>query len=686
MPRPYFRLIALFFCILFGRYAVAVESLELDVGNLTGDGWQLEKISASWHFTEIDSALKLSVEQIQSGLLLEPLHAVSVTCDNLRREAFTLNCANAALNLDKPLLDTPEFAFSFTQTANAMAAGINALKLGGGELAAMWHTDDIANETTARLEIQALSLDTLLANLGSLIKLPAMTFGGTLTATLSLTQTSDKLSLTASGNIDKFQFSNAEGTQVAQGVDLKFDLSASQSGDVWQLQFVTQFSSGEVYSEPVYVQLKGAPIKVGGVLNWHSESARLEISQFDYSHPGVLAFQAQAAATFGETVSVQRAVLNMSPFSLNNIYENYLQFLLDDLGFSNLDIQGGIAAQLDWGEEKGSASISLENITLTDADANFLLADLNGEVFWGTTPDASQPSRLSWQAGKILKNLSLGGTQLELLLYGNNLELQQPVSLDILDGALRVDTLGVKDLGGETQNMQFAGMLRPITLQALTKAFGLPELGGQIAGVIPGLQFANNKVEINGALQVKVFDGDIVIHELTLDKLLSDLPILSMDLDIQNLDLHTLTEFFSFGAITGRVSGHVRKLYMLNWQPIAFDAYLGTSEDDNSRRRISQKAVQNLSSIGGAGVTDVLSRSVLSFFEEFRYSKIGWGCVLQHGVCQMRGAEATDNGYYIVKGGGLPRIDVLGFNQTVDWAVLLERLKNATEIGAPVIE
>ena len=51
----------------------------------------------------------------------------------------------------------------------------------------------------------------------------------------------------------------------------------------------------------------------------------------------------------------------------------------------------------------------------------------------------------------------------------------------------------------------------------------------------------------------------------------------------------------------------------------------------------------------------------------------------------MGGVAAADPGYYIVVGGGLPRIDVVGYNERVDWSVLVERLVRATSSAGPVV-
>jgi len=81
-----------------------------------------------------------------------------------------------------------------------------------------------------------------------------------------------------------------------------------------------------------------------------------------------------------------------------------------------------------------------------------------------------------------------------------------------------------------------------------------------------------------------------------------------------------------------------------------------------------------------------LSRSFMRFFEDFGYDKLGFTCILRDGVCQMSGVEDTNQGYYLVKGGGIPRIDVIGHNKNTDWNVLLDRLANIATSGSPTIQ
>ncbi|MGZ5223999.1 MAG: hypothetical protein ACXWCS_07485, partial [Burkholderiales bacterium] len=109
-----------------------------------------------------------------------------------------------------------------------------------------------------------------------------------------------------------------------------------------------------------------------------------------------------------------------------------------------------------------------------------------------------------------------------------------------------------------------------------------------------------------------------------------------------------------------------------------FDARLESSAG-NYPKRISQRAVQNISALGGAGAAVAIQRSFLRFFDQFGYEKIGLSCRLNNAVCEMDGIERAPQGYVIVKGGGIPAISVIGYNRYVSWRELVDRLKRITQ-------
>ena len=56
--------------------------------------------------------------------------------------------------------------------------------------------------------------------------------------------------------------------------------------------------------------------------------------------------------------------------------------------------------------------------------------------------------------------------------------------------------------------------------------------------------------------------------------------------------------------------------------------------------------------------------------------------MLRDGVCAMGGItapSADQDSFVIVRGGGIPALDVIGYNSRVDWNELLDRLQRVLE-------
>jgi hypothetical protein len=211
-------------------------------------------------------------------------------------------------------------------------------------------------------------------------------------------------------------------------------------------------------------------------------------------------------------------------------------------------------------------------------------------------------------------------------------------------------------------------------------------MAGELAGTIPAVSYQDGKIVVDGEIQIGVFEGDVKINNLYLEDMFGALPRVKADVELSGLDLETLTRAFSFGKITGKLQGYIRKLYLEAWRPVSFDARFETPPDDNSKHRISQRAVDNISNLGGVGISGAISRTFMRMFKEFGYSRLGISCRLQQGVCAMGGIESAEGGYYLVRGGGIPRIDIIGFNQNIDWEILLSKLQDISRGPEPVIE
>ena len=105
------------------------------------------------------------------------------------------------------------------------------------------------------------------------------------------------------------------------------------------------------------------------------------------------------------------------------------------------------------------------------------------------------------------------------------------------------------------------------------------------------------------------------------------------------------------------------------------------------RQRISQRAVQNISSVGEGMYIGGLQGQLIGFFDDFGYARMGISCRLANGVCRMGGLRSVGNAFTILEVTVIPHLRVVGHNRNTDWPTLVERIGAA--IGgevAPVVD
>jgi hypothetical protein len=193
---------------------------------------------------------------------------------------------------------------------------------------------------------------------------------------------------------------------------------------------------------------------------------------------------------------------------------------------------------------------------------------------------------------------------------------------------------------------------------------------------VPRVEYRDRQLSFGGDLEARVFDGRIVGRNLRLQDPLGRWSRLFAEVTLENLDLSLVTDTFTIGSITGRLEGEVRQLELFAWSPVAFDATLRTPPGDRSAHRISARAIGNISNIGGGGggVYGALQSGLFRLFDTYRYDRLGIRCRLENDVCLMSGIEPVGAGYYLLKGKGLPRIDIVGNVGRVNWPQLVSQI------------
>ena len=483
------------------------------------------------------------------------------------------------------------------------------------------------------------------------------------------------------------QFSGPAGEYLGQGLSGQLQVNGVAGRGGWNGQQRLSIESGEMLTPYFYLSAAESPLKLATGFDYTLQPGRLRLNSLRLDHGEHISIRGEGEWMLDDGWRLSRIRLGSPPSSLSRLFNAYLVPVLTQPMMQQIDLQGRIGFDLEYGNDNSHLDLTLLEAAVEQNSENgqpFRLEGVTAELHWASQAPAPE-SRISWRSGQLFQEITLGPATLGLQIAGKRLSLLEPASIGVLDGSLHAEQFELEQ-GDKGPRVTFQGYLTPISMQAISRALEWPPLSGQLSGMIPAVSYENGVIAVDGVALVKLFEGDILIRNLRLDDLFGVLPALDADLEFKNIDLETLTSTFSFGKITGKLAGRVEGLRMEDWMPVSFDARFATPEGDETRHRISQKAVDNISNLGGSGVSGAISRSFLRFFEEFGYDRLGISCRLRQGVCEMDGIEPAERGYYLVKGGGIPRIDIIGFNRRTDWAILVSKLKQVTEGGPPVIE
>jgi len=686
--RSRLRLLVSLMLMLWLSGVAAIEQVSLELAQLEGQGLQANHLALTWTLQADHTQLDLSIAEVIAPTLPFPLKDLKLSCGKFYQTAEILHCQQGTFSLAGQLLDSAQNTFSFQYHLNTQQAQLNIARLNfaQGQIRADIHYRPDAWGVTAH--INQLDLQALADRLKPVIALLPQDYslGGqvNIVADVNGKQTLiDAVKL--NGTLNDFSFSDPTATQVAEGLNLALALDAKQAQTVWTVTGDTIAKAGEVYYEPIYFAIN-QPINMSTALEW--DAPILLLKSLRYQHPDVLTVENQARIRIGDTTTLESLSVNVPKTALQPIYADYLASWLETLKFGDLDTDGELSVNLQWQPGFQQLIARLHQIDIEDKHKSFGLFGLDGQLNWQVGAPRPRATHLTWLQGYFLSNIEIGNSYLHALLNDNTIRLLTPLYQPILDGALEIDSFTLNNLGQQAMQGQMQGRLSPISMQALSQALSLPLLTGSVAGQIPTVNYKNRIAHVDGSIKVKVFEGEMVIRQLRVSNLLGRLPLLTGHIDIEKFNLARVTEVFKeFGAIQGHLSGKLHNLRLLNWAPVSFDAYVGTPDDNSLPRKISQTAVRNLSNIGGSGgVVDTISQHVLSLFENFSYDRLGLGCRLENGVCHMSGAAPIAGGYYIVKGGSIPRIDVIGYNQKVDWNELLQRIETLSQAQTPVIQ
>ncbi|MET0504054.1 MAG: hypothetical protein ABWZ85_01865 [Luteibacter sp.] len=477
--------------------------------------------------------------------------------------------------------------------------------------------------------------------------------------------------------LDGVGFDSPAGTLAGEKLSGSGRLGLGSQTDGASIDLDATLRGGALLLGPLYADLPAHAVQLS--LSARSQKGVLAVRRLRVTDPDAL----QLEGELGFTANGDLSLLRIDRFNARfpAAYGRYGKGLLRSMGIDSLGADGDVSGHVSLGP-KGLDAFAVQTVglDLVAADGRFGVQGLHGAVDWSAGDDRPA-TKLGWRALNV-QRIPNGAADASLRSVGGTLALQKPLAIPLLDGQLRVQSLAWKPAATTGDRLQTSLALTQIDMAAFCRALGWPEFKGKLGGAVPSLRYVDDRVELAGGLSLNVFDGFVDITGMSLAQPFGASPVLTGDIALRKLDLALMTSVFDFGSITGRLDGGIDDLRLVAWKPSAFKAHLLA----DGGGRISQKAVNNLTSVGGGGIAGGLQGTVLKIFKTFGYRRIGLSCTLKGDICNMGGLGAAKDGYTIVEGSGLPRLTVVGHQREVDWPTVVRRLEAATQGEGPVIQ
>ena len=685
-------------CVALVPCIEAAEEVVLEgrAGKITSDSWTIAGLESQFELTATGVLGEVRMARITLRESGQSFDDVRVVCADIVLTTHGAACNDATFTATIPGVGRQSIpgTFSWDKPTGDTKIELHDVAIAGSRMRFSVLASDSGIE--ANYSGSALNLEGLLQLAGEFTDAVAGYSGsGQTDLTGWFRAPADgPLRVVATADLEGASLANDAGTIAAADITGRLVVDIAVHPDSTSFDLAMDTKQGEAYIEPVYGNFAEHALHFRARDVRTTDFTVFEVGQFELRQATLLDAGGSARLDFPEEPDAPASLtadVTLRDSSVATLYTSLVQVQLAGTILGALDTDGRISGTVQVADnELRAALLELDDVILDDQGGRFAVYGLDGVVDWRAdqlgTPGTS---RLSWESGTAY-GLIVGGGDVQLQLGDSDIELLQPLRLPTMGGALRINQLALHNFGSDDATGRLDAELEPVQIGQLTGALGWPAFSGTLSGRLPLLQLSENTVTVGGDLSARFFDGTMTVSNLRIEQPFGRVPRLNADLAFRDLDLQPVTETFSFGYIQGRLSGDVTGLTLVNWRPVAMDMRFYTPPDDRSQHRISQRAVENLASVGGGGATAALSTGFFRFFEVFAYDRIGLRCRLRDNVCTMSGVGPATSGpqgtgYYIVKGRGVPRIDVVGFRETVSWPRLVQQLAAITRSSAPIV-
>lgn len=455
-----------------------------------------------------------------------------------------------------------------------------------------------------------------------------------------------------------------------KNLDLNLQFTATGRGAQWQGNFSGALNQGAIRYQRFAFQAS-APVVFKSA--WQYDGKQLALTDAQIRDRS---FIVNADAVFdGKTAQPQHIHLKQMSADAGFFYENYLKSSLKNTLFDDGKASGSFFISALWQKEQGLQQFAavMNQLSIRDRKNRYQINKIDGQFGRGDI-STLRIGNSFW------RDLPIGASQVQFRWTQEGVLLVNEWRIPILDGALLVRALSPQKEGGYRLNF----FIEPIDLQKFSTAVDLPPFEGNISGDFPNVMLSPAGMDLSEPVYLNIFDGMVEIKDLHLHRLFSKRPELTFHVQIDRLDLGRLTRAFRLAVVDGRIAGEINHVLLINWRPQRFQATITTDHNLTGLRRISHEAVQYITRAGGSSL---VIGQFIRVLNSFPYEKLGIQAQLAGDILTINGVEkAESGGFYLLKGRGIPRLDIIGHQHRISWSELLNRLKAARDSDGPVMQ
>jgi hypothetical protein len=272
-------------------------------------------------------------------------------------------------------------------------------------------------------------------------------------------------------------------------------------------------------------------------------------------------------------------------------------------------------------------------------------------------------------------------------LWNNTLRFGQPIRVPIYGGTIEIRNLAWADLIAAPQAFSLAIEAKDIQLQRLTESLGWYRFGGSLSGSIPKVEMAGNVLRSEGQIEIGVFGGHAQVSTTEIENPFSSLPAIKLNARFHEMHLEQMSETFAFGRISGILEGIITDLIIADGQPSQMQVDVHTVARSNSSQWISLEALDKITVLSSGENGSLIYGGIAGFFDEFRYSKMGFKATLRNDKLTLRGVESSDGKEFLVVGSLLPpTVNVISHTREIGFSDLMKRLEQIQKSDKPQIK